>query len=276
MGGDLGRREIATAIHGRFGTPLRLLESIDSTNDEGLRWARQGAPEGALVVAEHQTAGRGRSGRTWIDSPGSLLMFSLLLRPPAGDPGTSLLTTALGVACAEAVEAVTGVSPLLKWPNDVTVGGRKLAGILLDAHTRAGAVEVVVAGCGINFGWRRSEMPGEIAAGATSVAEELAATHAPGEPGGAGRPTRAALLAAVLASYERLVDSLRSGRSDAVLGPAASRSAILGRRVTVRLSGEETLEGVATRLLPSGALEVRAGDAVRALEVGDVVLVRPA
>lgn len=273
MSGDLGPHQIGAAVRGRFGAPLLYLDSVGSTNDEAMSWAASGAPEGGLVVAEHQSRGRGRRGRTWNDRPGAQLMFSLVLRPAGARAGLSLLTTALGVACAEAIEVVTGVPARLKWPNDVTARGRKMAGILLEARTRAGDVEVVIAGCGINFGWRRAEMPEEIAGLATSVAEERAARNE-SEPGRA-EPGRAELLAAVLGSFEPLYDAVLMGRSEVVLGPASLRSEILGERVTAQLPGGGTLEGVATRLLSSGALEIRTGEDVTALEVGDVTRVRP-
>ncbi|MDQ3940065.1 MAG: biotin--[acetyl-CoA-carboxylase] ligase, partial [Actinomycetota bacterium] len=129
----LSAERIDDALRGRFGRPLRYHESIDSTNRDALEWAAAGAPEGAVVTTDHQTAGRGRWGRSWSSTPGRLLQLSVILRPglPVTDAG--VVTTAVGLACAESVDELTGVPAQIKWPNDVTVGGRKLAGILVES-----------------------------------------------------------------------------------------------------------------------------------------------
>ncbi|MFP5351825.1 MAG: biotin--[acetyl-CoA-carboxylase] ligase, partial [Actinomycetota bacterium] len=109
--GDLSQATVEESLGGAFGSPLRFCEEIGSTNTEALAWAKQGAPEGALVVTNHQTQGRGRWGRSWSSAPGKLLQFSLVLRP-AMEPGhLGLVTTALGVACAQAIEALCGLDP---------------------------------------------------------------------------------------------------------------------------------------------------------------------
>ena len=140
---------------------VRWLSEIDSTNRYLTDEARAGAPTGLVVVADHQTAGRGRLGRTWVAPPGASLLVSLLLRPTVAADRRHLLVMAAGLAMAEAVEAETGVVAGLKWPNDLLVGERKLAGILAEV-----AGDALVVGIGVNIEWH--EVPAELSAIATA------------------------------------------------------------------------------------------------------------
>jgi BirA family biotin operon repressor/biotin-[acetyl-CoA-carboxylase] ligase len=268
---DLSTAALETALRGRLGRPFRCYGAIGSTNAEALAWAAAGAPEGALVIADHQTEGRGRRGRRWLSRPGSALQFSVVLRPrlPAGSLGR--LTTALGVACAAGLERAAAIPVRLKWPNDVTVGGRKVAGILVEARLVAGGADAVVAGIGINVHWDERELPSELRGTATSVSIEMR------RRAGRGGIARAELLAAVLeelaSRYERLGEP---GAFAAVVEEAARRSEVLGKQVIVRLDDGRTLEGLATRLQPSGGLEVDAGGVKHVLEVGEIERFRAA
>jgi BirA family transcriptional regulator, biotin operon repressor / biotin---[acetyl-CoA-carboxylase] ligase len=164
---------------------IAVLASTGSTNADLLAQAAKGAPEGSVLAAEAQTAGRGRMGRSWLSPPGAALMFSVLLRPTAVPPSRrGWLPLLAGLAVASAVRGVTGLEAGLKWPNDVLIGGAKLAGIL--AEQSAGAI---VVGIGLNVSTQRSELPVETA---TSLA--LA---------GATQLDRPALLRAVLGTFER-------------------------------------------------------------------------
>ncbi|MBA2274176.1 MAG: biotin--[acetyl-CoA-carboxylase] ligase [Actinobacteria bacterium] len=267
---DLSAEAIEIAVHGRLGRPVRFFDAIGSTNDEAWGWARDGAPEGAMVVADHQTQGRGRWDRDWIDRPGSSLMFSLILRPQPDAEAVRLLTTAAGVACSEAVEAVYGVRTGLKWPNDVTVGGRKLAGLLVESATRGDRVEVAVVGFGLNM-HLPAGMPAEVVDGATSISDALGRS----EP---GRPVdRAGLLAAILTEFEhtygRLTDP--AGRAE-LLRRAERRSVVIGMSVAARLADGRTLSGIARGLLPSGALEIEVKGARLALHSAEITQLRAA
>lgn len=265
MAADLDPASIEAALRGRFGRPFRYFDAIGSTNSEALAWAEQDAPEGALVVADHQTAGRGRWGRSWFSAPGALLQFSLVLRPDMPLDRLGLVTTALGVACADVVEVVTGLPTDLKWPNDVMVRGRKLAGILVESRVTGARLDAAVAGMGINVAWERDDAPEEIADRATSIASEA----------GAVVPSRAGLMARILATFESLYDAARDPeRSDAVIDRATARSQILGRRVTIRFSDGRTLEGTATRLLPDGALELESGGRMESIHAAEIERLR--
>jgi BirA family biotin operon repressor/biotin-[acetyl-CoA-carboxylase] ligase len=137
----------------RFGHPLYLFQRIGSTNDEARRLAQAAAPEGLLVVAEAQTAGRGRAGRRWLTPAGSALAFSLVLRPAIPPAQATRLTMIAGLAVCEAIELVTGLPVSLKWPNDIWLAGQKAGGILVETATTAGddqPVEYAVVGIGLN------------------------------------------------------------------------------------------------------------------------------
>ncbi|MDX1531042.1 MAG: biotin--[acetyl-CoA-carboxylase] ligase, partial [Rhodothermales bacterium] len=176
----------------RFGRPARGFRSLPSTNAEALTWAADGAAEGALVVAEAQTAGRGRLGRTWEAAPGRNLLVSLVLRPALPPERLGLVPLAAGLAVAEAVEAaVPPLCPRLKWPNDLLLGGRKACGVLLEGRTGGRAPSAVALGIGLNV--NQTAFPDALAERATSLHLE------------AGRPVeRAALLAALLERLEAL------------------------------------------------------------------------
>jgi BirA family biotin operon repressor/biotin-[acetyl-CoA-carboxylase] ligase len=206
-------------------------DTLDSTNRHALDAARQGSPDGLVVVADEQTEGRGRLGRSWDAPPGSSLLVTVLLR---GTTDTSRVVMAAGVALAVAVEQVAGFVPDLKWPNDLVVDDRKLAGLLAEAD---GDVLVVGAGCNVNW----SSFPGELAESATACNLE------------AGRPVdRDALLDAFLDRFEA---ALASG--DAVVDDYRTRLGTLGRSVRVQPVRGDDLLGTAIAVTDDGALVVR-------------------
>jgi BirA family biotin operon repressor/biotin-[acetyl-CoA-carboxylase] ligase len=221
----------------RFGD-VRWFPVIDSTNRYLLDCAAAGAPEGVVAVADEQTAGRGRLGRTWVAPPGAALLVSVLLRPSLPPDRLHLVTLAAGLA---ALDALPDVPARVKWPNDVVVGERKLAGILAESDA-AGAI---VVGMGLNV--RDDWFPAELAATACAVPVD-----------------RSELLATWLQAYDHRLDALDGVRADSI-----ARSATLGQRVRVELPGE-TFEGTARALTEEGYLVV--GD--RVVTAGDVVHVR--
>ena len=230
---------------------VRWLSEIDSTNRYLIDEARAGAPTGLVVVADHQTSGRGRLGRTWVAPPGASLLVSLLLRPTVAPDRRHLLVMAAGLAMAEAVEAETGVVAGLKWPNDLLVGERKLAGILAEA-----TADALVVGIGVNIEWH--EVPTELTAIATACNLE------------GGRPTTpATVLQAFLGRYTDRLEDLDASRV-----AYEARLLTLGRRVRVEQAGG-VLTGVAIGVDPDGRLRLRTDDATElAIAVGDVVHVR--
>ena len=264
MAHDLSVETIESSLRGRFGRPFRYRDEIGSTNTEAMEWAAAGAPEGALVVADHQTEGRGRWGRGWISAPGSLLQLSLILKPDMPAERVGLLTTAIGVACADVIETLAGIPTGIKWPNDVVVRGRKLAGILVESRLQGPRLATAIAGIGINVGWTREEVPGEIAERATSIAIESG-----------GPVARAGLLGAILASFESVYELARDPeRSGRVIDRATDRSVILGRAVTVAFADGTTAEGTARRLLDDGALELEVEGKTRPVHVAEITQLR--
>jgi BirA family transcriptional regulator, biotin operon repressor / biotin---[acetyl-CoA-carboxylase] ligase len=248
---------------GRFGEPFRFLGETGSTNDEALGWATAGVPEGALVVSDHQAEGRGRRGRTWHAPPGSALLFSLVLRPKLSADRLGLLTTALGVAGVEAARSL-GVDARVKWPNDVAVNGRKLAGVLVESRLSGDRVEAV-AGMGVNVSTKPEEFPEDIAGIATSLAIEL------GEP-----PPRHLVLEAVLGAMDPLYGELESDKGAASLIERATElSAVLGKSVNVRMADGTLLDGRADRLKPTGALVVATGTQEIEVSAGEIEQLRP-
>lgn len=270
MSPDLSAQSIDAELSGRLGRSLTFLETTDSTNERALELLATGAAEGSMVVADHQTTGRGRRGRSWESPPGSGLLFSLVLRP--GSPeALEILTTALGVATAEAIEQATGVAPELKWPNDVTVAGRKLAGILVESRLSGGTIEGAVAGMGVNVTWPPTEHDDD-GLNATSIVA-LAAQDA-----AIAVPDRAVLLGAVLKRFELLYDDLTFAetRSD-VVRRATDRSETLGRDISVRFADGSSVEGRALDLTATGALRLKTPDgAIKVLNVGETERLRPA
>jgi BirA family biotin operon repressor/biotin-[acetyl-CoA-carboxylase] ligase len=180
--------------------------SLPSTMDVAAAAARSGVAEGYAIVAGTQTSGRGRRGRVWESPPGAGLYLSLLLRPPAGEARLlALLTLAIGVGVRRAIGYATGLAPDLKWPNDLVIGSRKLAGILAEGHAVATGAQAVVVGIGVNV--RRAVMSRDVSARATSLEEELGRTVPP-----------ASCLEALLVEVASVYDDLRRGRADDILG----------------------------------------------------------
>jgi BirA family biotin operon repressor/biotin-[acetyl-CoA-carboxylase] ligase len=259
---ELTEDAIASSLTGRFGRPLRAFDSVASTNTIALEWASEGAPEGAIVVADHQTAGRGRWGRSWMSEPGAALQFSLILRPRLGLDRLGVLGLALGVAIAEGIEDATRLPTKLKWPNDVLVAGRKLVGILIETRVTEARLDAVIAGIGINVRWAPDE-------NATSVAASMEDLDL------GDTPARAELLARVLATIED-VYALVERRAPEIVARAEERSEFLGGEIVVRFSDGSTERAVATRLLPDGALEVETDGVAKAIGVAEVQQLRPA
>jgi BirA family transcriptional regulator, biotin operon repressor / biotin---[acetyl-CoA-carboxylase] ligase len=227
-----------------LGRPLLLTPATGSTNDDALAAAREGAPHGALFVTEEQRRGRGRRGNTWHSGPGEALLFSLVLRPSLSVERASSLALVAGLAVRAAVanalrEAGVRAEPTVKWPNDVLVAGRKLAGVLVESHVRGETLGAVVVGVGLNVG--RLSLPDEVAAHASSLLL-LGAT-----------PAREDLLADVLKELDVRLQGLGSKEIPLANLVAELREfdALRGTRVRVG-----ALEGAAIGIDAVGNLEL--------------------
>jgi BirA family transcriptional regulator, biotin operon repressor / biotin---[acetyl-CoA-carboxylase] ligase len=253
---------VATALAGTRWRP-EVLAASPSTNAVVAARLRAGEPEGLVVVADHQTAGRGRLDRTWVTPAGAALTFSVLLTPDEAPvarwPWLPLLT---GVVVAEGVRRTVGLDVALKWPNDVLADDRKVCGILVErveGPRRAGAV----VGVGINV----SQTPEELPVPTATTLERAA-----------GRTVdRVALLAGVLDALTERYDAWRAAGAE----PTDLRTAYtelcdtLGRTVRVRLPSGEDLTGEAVRIDADGRLVVRTARGETALGAGDVIHLRP-
>jgi len=235
------------------------LAEVDSTNRYVLDAAHSGEREGLVVVADHQSAGRGRLGRTWEAASGSSLLLSVLLRPRRAVDELHLCTAAVALAMADAVRDVAGFTPALKWPNDLLAGGHKLAGVLAEADLGAsGVVRSVVVGVGINVS--EQAIPPELTSTATACNVV------------AGRSIdRRSLFDAFLLRLDEHLDTA----DPVLLADYRARLATIGARVRVERSAGP-LEGVAVDIDELGALllETETGDTVT-ISAGDVVHLRP-
>ncbi len=254
---------LARPRFGRLGTSVLFFTTIGSTNDAASSLASASDREGAVVIAAAQTSGRGRRGRTWFSPADAGLYVSVVLAPSRAreqpDRATALLTLSAGVALAEAVERTTGLAPRIKWPNDLLVGRRKLAGILAEGLPApvAGGVPQVVLGYGVNV--RPAAYPPELSDRVTSLESEL------------GRPIdRAALCAETLVSLASRYDDLLDARFDAILDAWRRRAPdSRGARVSWR-APEGERSGSTAGIDDRGALLVRVNDGVERIVSGEV------
>lgn len=243
---DLEHARDAIAARGiTLGTPLVIADETESTNDDAKRGARAGAAHGAVWLAESQSAGRGRQGRAWISPRGENLLFSLLLRlrcPPARVPPVSL---ACGLAVRDAVARALGAAAapdvLVKWPNDVLIRNKKVAGILVESALAGSKVEYVVVGIGINVHTRA--LPDEVASIATSIALE-----------GGSALDRGEILADVLAGLDRDVELVAHKGLGIIHARLTRHDALAGREVE---STDHALHGTACGIDLEGRLLVR-------------------
>jgi biotin-[acetyl-CoA-carboxylase] ligase BirA-like protein len=246
---SLEQAAVAPFLRGRFGKPYRYEAECESTQ---LLLLGSGLPEGAVAATDRQTGGKGRHGRPWTAPAGTSILVSLMLHPP---PERHLpeLSLAAALATAEAIEGATGLSLQIKWPNDVMLNRRKVAGILCELADGA-----VVCGIGMNVNQTRDELPLE----------------SPTEPGSLRTLTgrtydRAPLLGSLLFRLERIYDGWRHGGLADLYGEIGARDFLRGRRITV--NGEDA---VATQILRDGRLEIALGNGhgeTRVIESGEVV-----
>lgn len=244
----------------RFGLPLFSYGRLASTNETATRLAQADAPEGALVTAEEQTRGRGRQGRSWHSPPGVGLWMSLILRPQF-EPGKSTCIPLLGaLAIAEGIQRVTGKKPELKWPNDVYLDGRKMAGVLGESAVEGNRVRFAVLGMGINVNLPASGWPPELSGIAGSLYMATGRTW-----------SRVDVLAAILAGLESRYDAyLRSG-FDAIREEFLASSRLVGRPVQV-IFPHGSVSGTVLDVVQEGELVLATGGGTSRVRVGEASL----
>jgi len=227
--------------------------------DVALQAAEDSAPEGLVICAEEQTAGRGRRGRTWASPPGAGCYFSIVLRPPSNGPNGTLVLSSLtlmaGVAVRDAVACASGVKTDLKWPNDLTINSRKLAGILAEGRALGTPQQSVVIGVGVNV--LRASYPADVADRATSI-----------ETAGGRRVAPSVLLDAILIALTEWYDRLRAGNADDILRAWRERSpSACGSAVELVGRGKR---GITAGIDDSGALLVETDAGTERIIAGEL------
>ncbi len=245
-----------------LGQVLHWYEELGSTSDRAKELADEGAEHGAVVIAEAQTAGRGRRGRSWASPARRNLYFSVILRPELPPARAPELTLVASIALCDALRRA-GVNAGIKWPNDLLASGKKIAGILTELTAEPDRVHWVVLGAGINVNARAEDFPEELRGEATSVLLER------------GQPApRALFAAACFTALEEWIDRHAEEGFAPVREAWRERSVTLGREVIVKADGRE-IAGTADDIDESGALLVRTRAGVERVLAGDVTLVRP-
>jgi BirA family biotin operon repressor/biotin-[acetyl-CoA-carboxylase] ligase len=247
-----------------IGRDIRVFEETTSTNDVIEKLARDGVREGVVVFAESQTSGRGRLGRKWLSPQRKGLWFSILLRPEIRPQAATQLTVASAAALRRAIESCTGLKPQIKWPNDILIGNKKVAGILTELSAELDQVKYVILGIGVDVNLSAGEFPSELRHSATSLSEELR------------KPVlRPALAVEILRELDQDYTRIVSGHFAAVADDWAAHCATLGMDVTIR-AGPRLLRGKAESLGEDGALLLRTEHGhLERITGGDVTLERP-
>jgi BirA family biotin operon repressor/biotin-[acetyl-CoA-carboxylase] ligase len=246
-----------------LGRPLRSFETLDSTSDELWRWAAEGAPHGACVRAEEQSAGRGRQGRAWHSPAASGIYFSVLLRPTGSLREWSSFSLAVGNGVARGLAEVFALRAQLKWPNDLISGGRKLGGILCE--TRAAVPGALAVGIGLNLVAPPSGWPDGLRGSATSIAEEIAASDM-------AVAHVDELFVASLTQLERAYHLFAAKRLGPFLDELRDRDALSGHRVRFQGADGTTKEGRALRIEADGTMLIEADGRENRLIAGEVHL----
>ncbi len=247
-----------------WGTSLRGFQTIGSTNDAARRWAADGAPEGSLIIAEEQTAGKGRMGRPWEAAAGRNLLFSVILRPAFPGEHWGMITLAASVAAAETVEGVTSpYVPKIKWPNDILLDGRKCCGMLLETvangppHAKNPGV---ILGVGLNV--NQINFPPSLEETATSlrlISRQLV--------------ERAPLFVQLLSTLQRRYEHLSEGGGASIRQAFQNRMVGLGERVTLRYTSEDaSAEGIIDGIDETGGLQLLVDGTRRTFHAGDVTV----
>lgn len=229
-----------------LGRKIFCFESVDSTNEEAKRRALEGAPDGSVFVAERQTGGKGRLGRGWVSPPQTGLWFSVLLRPGSIPAHVSATTLLAGCAVRSAVREISDCPAMIKWPNDIVIGPKKVCGILTEMSAEMERVEFIVVGIGINV--NNAQFPAELREKGTSLFLECGKTV-----------LRTSLLKEILRRFETLLKENRNGLSTSFLAEYKKSCVSLGRTVYFERN-RQRLSGKAVDITPEGELVVSVPD----------------
>lgn len=254
--------DIKAQVKGIIGKEIFFYETVGSTNTVAAELFEK-TSEGAVILADGQERGRGRLGRTWISPAGVNIHMSVILRPKTELRDATLITIMAAVACATALRKATGLDVSIKWPNDLTVSGKKLGGILTDLKTEKGTIVAAIVGIGINVNSNTDVFPGEVNKIATSVKKETGNLF-----------SREKITIAVLDEMNKWYTILQGGDNNVLLSEWKRLTSTLGKKVAVTL-GEETLTGVAEAVDDEGRLLLKlpSGE-IKRISSGDLTVLR--
>jgi len=254
--------EIKTRLRGDIGREIFFHETIGSTNTVASEIAAK-TVEGAVVLADTQSKGKGRLGRVWVSPPGVNIYMSIILKPDIRPMDATLITIMSSVACATALRKVTGLNVTIKWPNDLIIQKEKLCGILTELKTERNKIIFAVAGIGINVNADINEFPEDVKYIATSLKNETGIVY-----------SRTEIAAETLNEIDRWYKTLKVMDRDALLSEWKRLSSTLGREVMV-VTGQGTLTGFALDLDSEGMLMIKlTSGEVKRISSGDVTIVR--
>ena len=228
-----------------LGQSLHIVTETSSTNTLGLTLAESGEPHGTVILAEHQTAGKGRLGRAWSSPPHKNVYCSLIWRDPRLQPHLSWIPLATGLALIKAIEEDQNILPSLKWPNDLLIGNKKLGGILCESTSRGQSTGVVIVGFGINVNAKQEDFPQELQESSTSLSLEKQ-----------GDCNRNKLLIRIFNHLEMWYDLLALNHLDELHAAYSAACSTLGRDVRCVLTGTKDIQGQATAIGKRGSLQV--------------------
>lgn len=262
---DLSPEEIKSLLSGHtktIGNEVIFFDVINSTNTIAMEIAGK-LGEGTVIIADSQTGGKGRLGRTWFSPPGKNLYMSIVLKPAISPRDATILTLMSAVACATAIRRVSSVPVMIKWPNDIMASGKKLGGILTEIKAEMDRIFHAVIGIGININLDASDMPDDIKAFATSIKNETGISH-----------TRTLLAAEILIEMDRWYNALLSSGKKQIIKEWLNLSSTIGRTVRVTV-GNTVFTGIAGNIDDEGMLILKLPDnSLKKISAGDVTILR--
>ncbi|HEX9917260.1 MAG TPA: biotin--[acetyl-CoA-carboxylase] ligase [candidate division Zixibacteria bacterium] len=253
--------EIKDNLHTKFlGQKIHSYQTLKSTNLLAYKLAEAGSPEGAIVISEKQTAGKGRMGREWFSPSKVGLWMSLVLRPDIPPSKAAGLSLCAGLALAQTIQNLFGLKAKIKWPNDCLINGKKVAGILLELSAEIDQIRFVIMGVGININQKRSDFPSGLQDKATSIRIELGQ-----------RVRRLDTLKSFLEKFEKIYLVFRKKGLGTYRQDIKKYSSVLNKEIRIK-SGDEVITGKAYDIDDNGSLVIKTKDGTRAIITGEVNL----
>ncbi|HHV99719.1 MAG TPA: biotin--[acetyl-CoA-carboxylase] ligase [Clostridiaceae bacterium] len=248
-----------------IGRQIHYFKSIDSTNNYAKKAAQEGCEEGTVIVADAQTSGRGRLGRSWESKEDSGIWMSVVLRPYIAPEDVQIMTLAASVAVVAALKSVAGVDAGIKWPNDIIIGGRKVCGILTEMSTEMDRVNYLVLGIGININQKKEDFPEELRNTAISLKAYMAENNM-----SVANIKRSDIIKIVLLELEKQYENMKRRNTEEIINKWRENSVTIGRKVKIIYKNVE-YEGTAKDVTDDGKLIVHCSDGVtREISSGEV------